>query len=396
MQAAVKQRVQSIDIVRGIIIIIMTLDHVRDFLHIHAMDGNPLKLDPPDTLLFFTRWITHYCAPTFVFLSGVSAWLAGQRRTKKELSAFLLKRGFWLVLSDIVLMSFAFSLNPTFNLIILEVLWAIGIGMILLGLLVNTSPKVIAVAGALIFFGHNLLDYVQLPADGFGLTVRTLFTGAGALIPLTADGGWKILVGYAPISWAGVLLLGYTAGQLYNQARFSAQQRQKVLFITGLSLVALFIILRWINKYGDPAPWATRQTPWATFLSFLNVSKYPPSLSFCCITLGPVLILLALAERFTGRLAAFFTVYGKVPYFYFIGHFYLIRLVTVIAFFATGFQWKDRADPASLFLFRPVHFGFSIGIVYLLWVGVFLAMYYPAKWFNKYRATHSYWWLKYC
>ena len=137
--AQVKQRIQSIDIVRGIIIIIMTLDHVRDYFHIHAFDTDPLKLDPPDTIVFFSRWITHYCAPTFVFLSGVSAWLAGQKRTKVQLSTFLIKRGLWLVCVDLLIMSFAFSLNPNYNVIILEVLWAIGLGMIILGLLVHTS-----------------------------------------------------------------------------------------------------------------------------------------------------------------------------------------------------------------------------------------------------------------
>lgn len=386
---------QSIDIVRGIIIIIMTLDHVRDFLHIHAMDGNPLKLDPPDTVLFFTRWITHFCAPTFVFLSGVSAWLAGRRRTKKELSTFLLKRGLWLIMSDVVLMSFAFSLNPAFKLTILEVLWAIGVSMVLLGLLVNTSLRVIAITGLVIFAGHNLLDYVTLPANGFGLTIRALVSGSGVVIPIS-NGGWSILIGYAPISWAGVLLLGYTAGQLYTEERYTAKTRQRMLFTTGALLVVAFIILRWINKYGDPAPWVPQSTRWATFLSFINVSKYPPSLMYCCIMLGPVLMLLALAERLNGRIAAFFGVYGKVPFFYFIVHFYLIRLLNVIVFFAEGYRWQDRADPVVPFLFRPLHFGYNIGIIYCIWVALFLALYYPAKWFNTYRATHSYWWLKYC
>lgn len=393
MTDQLKKRVHPIDIVRGIIIIIMTLDHVRDFFHIHAMDENPLDVNNP--LIFFTRWITHYCAPTFVFLSGVSAWLAGRKKTKKQLSIFLIKRGAWLIAADIIIMSFGFTFNPLYNLIILEVLWAIGGGMIILGLLIRTSLPVIIATAAVIFFVHNLLDYVTLPANAWGTVVRVFVSGAGALVPLSSDGSRNMLIGYAPITWSGVLLFGYVAGHLYDEAKYTAQQRQKTLMIAGCLLIALFILLRVINKYGDPAPWAEKDTASTTFLSFLNVSKYPPSLIFCCMTLGPVLILLALTERLKGRFAEFVTVYGKVPFFYFIMHFYLAHFLTVIAFFATGYGWKDRADPASLFLFRPQHFGFNIWWVYVIWLSVVLIMYLPCRWFGRYRAEHRYWWLSY-
>lgn len=393
--ATAKQRIQSIDIVRGIIIIIMTLDHVRDYFHIHAFDEDPLKLNPPDTIIFLTRWITHYCAPTFVFLSGVSAWLAGQKRTKRQLSAFLLKRGAWLICADLLLMAFAFTLNPSYNLLILEVLWAIGIGMIVLGLMVNTSMTVIIAIGLIIFLGHNLIDYVPLPAGGWGVAISALLSGRGTPIPL--GGGRLLLVGYSPFAWVGILLLGYVGGQLYSSQKhkYTPAQRQKILLVTGLVLTGLFFILRFINKYGDPSPWAQQQTRPATVLSFINTSKYPPSLMFSCMTLGPVLILLALAEKMQGRFAMFALTYGKVPFFYFIVHFYLVRLLTVIVFFATGHTWAQRIDPNLPFNFRPQHFGYNIWIVYLIWISVVLALYYPCRWFSRLKATKDDWWLSY-
>lgn len=393
--ATPKYRIQSIDMVRGIIIIIMTLDHVRDYFHIHAFDEDPLKLNPPDTIVFLTRWITHYCAPTFVFLSGVSAWLAGQKRTRKQLSAFLLKRGAWLICADLLLMSFALTLNPAYNVLILEVLWAIGIGMVMLGILVNTSMALITAIGLIIFLGHNLIDYVPLPAGGWGIAISVLVSGRGTPVPL--GGGRLVLVGYSPLAWAGILLLGYVAGQLYSSPKhtYTPVQRQKILAVTGLVLIAMFFILRIINKYGDPSPWARQQTGLAAVLSFINTSKYPPSLIFSCMTLGPVLVLLALAENMQNRFAAFALNYGKVPFFYFITHFYLIRLLSVIVFFASGHNWNERQDPNLPFLFRLQHFGYNIWVVYIIWLSVVLALYFPCKWFNRLKATKNYWWLSY-
>jgi len=391
MTGQLKQRVQSIDIVRGIIIIIMTLDHVRDFFHIHAMDEDPLAFSKP--LIFFTRWVTHYCAPTFVFLSGVSAWLAGQKRTKSQLSVFLLKRGFWLILAEIILMSFAFTFNPAYNLLILEVLWAIGVSMIILGLLVWAPQKVIAIIGLVIFFGHNLVDYVQVPTTGWGVAVRILLSGSGGFYPIGFERG--ALIGYAPIPWAGVLLLGYTAGQLYNQAVYTAEQRRKILTIAGASAIFIFVVLRMINKYGNPSPWAAQQNSLSTILSFINTAKYPPSLDFLCMTLGPILILLAFIERVQNKFTAFVTVYGKVPFFYFIVHFFLVHTLIVIAFFASGYQAKDIVDKASPFFFRPQHFGFNIWIVYAIWLFVVLVMFRPCKWFNRLKTTKGWWWLSY-
>lgn len=372
--------------------IIMALDHVRDFLHITAVDQQPTNLATTTPLLFFTRWITHFCAPTFVFLSGISAWLSGRKKSRKELSIFLIKRGIWLILFDIIGMSLAFTFNPAYDIFILEVLWAIGGSMIILGLLVRVSTRVIIITGLIILFGHNLFDYIQVQNNtAGGVLLRLFVTGSGGIFPL---GSKIVLAGYTIIPWTGVMLLGYAAGSLYN-AQYSMQWRRKILLLCGFASISLFIVLRLINGYGDPSHWAVQKDGVFTFLSFVNTSKYPPSLDFVCMTVGPIIILLALLESVQNRFTAFATVYGKVPFFYFVVHFCLVHIITVIAFFASGYGWKDRADPKSLFLFRPAHFGFELWGVYAVWLGVVLIMYWPCKWFGRYKATHTYGWLSY-
>src|SRR5450432_1592502 len=243
-----KERINSIDIVRGLIMIIMTLDHSRDFLHYPG--PSPLDMQITTVILFFTRWITHFCAPGFVFLSGVSAYLAGQRRTKKELSIFLLKRGAWLIGSDILIISLLFTFDMQYHVLILEVLWATGFGMIILALLLRAPVPVIATIALIIIFGHNTLDYLQLPKIGVAGSLTKMFLSAlGAFIPLSA--GRSIVVLYAVIPWTGALLLGYTFGALYKNG-YDANKRKTILRLSGVSAVILFVVLRLINHYGDP------------------------------------------------------------------------------------------------------------------------------------------------
>ena len=191
------------------------------------------------------------------------------------------------------------------------------------------------------------------------------------------------------------MLLGYAAGQLYNTTKFATEQRKKILLITGGIITTLFIVLRLINHYGDPVP-ATRQKTWMfSFLSFLNTNKYPPSLDYTCMTLGPAIILLAVMEQVQNGFTAFVTVYGRVPFFYFVVHFFFIHLLLVIVFFASGYGTKDIVDSSSPFYFRPAHFGFNLWVVYGIWAFVVLVLYRPCKWFNNYKLTHKYWWLSY-
>lgn len=387
-----KYRVESIDILRGIIMLVMTLDHCRDFLHFQGPQYNPTNMATTTVLLFFTRWITHYCAPVFVFLSGVSAYLAGLKRTKSELSAFLIKRGLWLILIDMVAITFMFSLNPAFNGIILEVLWAIGGSMVILGLLVRAPLTVIGVLGCVIFFGHNIFDLMQLPQTGTGSVLLRIFFTAPAVFPVTAN--HMILEAYAVVPWTGVMLIGYVFGSLY-QSSFNAVRRRKILLVTGLSLIALFVVLRYVNHYGDPAPWSVQRNFAHTLLSFLNTTKYPPSLIYLCMTLGPALVLLSFTEQLKGRLVSFFKVYGNVPFFYFVLHLYFIRLINVILIAASGIDIWHVKSPQAPFVFGPVPFGYPLWTVYLIWAFVIAALYFPCRWFANYKRSHSQWWLSY-
>ncbi|MEX6690590.1 heparan-alpha-glucosaminide N-acetyltransferase domain-containing protein [Danxiaibacter flavus] len=390
---ALKYRIQSVDILRGIIMIIMALDHVRDFFHIHGMDGDPTDMATTTPLLFFTRWVTHFCAPTFVFLSGISAYLSGLKKTKAELRSFLIKRGLWLILVEMVVVTFGITFNPFYNIIILQVIWAIGLSMIILGLFVGTSPLVILITGAVIFLGHNIFDYVKVSdTTTAGKLFQLLVVGPRGVFPISSNR--MFLVFYTAIPWTGVMLLGYSAGRIFNKTVDSAR-RQRLLTVIGLTTVAAFIILRLLNSYGDPAPWSTQKDNITTFLSFLNTTKYPPSIVFSCMTIGPSILLLAFFEKRRSKLTDIFTVYGKVPFFYYIIHFYSIHVLCMIVFFASGHRFKEAVDPNSFAVFRPFHFGFELPVVYLIWIGLVVLLYKPCKRFSKYRATHSQWWLSY-
>ncbi len=383
-----KQRIQSIDGIRGLIMIIMTLDHSRDFFHYPGIA--PLDMQTTTVVLFFTRWITHFCAPTFVFLSGVSAYLAGRRRTKKELSIFLIKRGLWLILSDLLIISLLFTFDLQYHLLVLEVLWATGFGMIILGLLIWIPIPVIFALALIIIGGHNLLDYYQLPQNGVSGNLITLFlTAVGAFIPLNTTRA--IVELYAVIPWTGAILLGYAFGTLYK-TNYVAKKRQRTLLLSGILLIALFLILRIINHYGDPSPWHIQRNIGHSILSFLNTTKQTPSLLFFAMTLGPIIILLSFAEKASTKFMAICSVYGNVPYFYFIIHFCLLRLINIILIIAEGLPIKSTE---GALVWQSPNFGHPLWVVYFIWIAVVLLMYYPCKWYGRYKQTHTHWWLSF-
>ncbi|NOW98605.1 DUF1624 domain-containing protein [Mucilaginibacter sp. SG564] len=386
-----KQRVQSIDVLRGLIMLVMALDHVRDFFHLSNV--NPTDMATTTPFLFFTRWITHFCAPTFVFLSGVSANLAGSRRSPGEFSGFLIKRGLWLIAVEVVLMTLAISANPFYNFIILQVIWAIGISMIILGLLNRLPIKVIGFIGLLLFFGHNLFDLPGLfnPATA-GSATKILFTASAAIIPLGKS--HFIFCLYAILPWTSVMLLGYTFGALYRSG-YDAVLRRRQLRYAGLITLGIFVIVRAINIYGDPAPWAVQRNALFTVMSFLNTTKYPCSLLYLCMTLGVSLLLLSYFEKIQNKVTDIFNIYGKVPFFYYVPHFYIIRVLSIIFFFAWGYTSKDIGTPQSPLWFRPPSFGYSLLVVYLIWLLVIASLYFPCRWFGKYKQTHKQWWLSY-
>lgn len=385
-------RFHSIDIVRGVVMIIMALDHSRDFFHITAMTANPL--DPAATTipLFFTRWITHFCAPVFVFLSGLSAFISSQHKPVKEATVFLRKRGLWLIIVEIVLVTLGLTFNPFYNFIILQVIWAIGCSMLLLSFL-RTSYKAILITGLVLVLGHNLTDWISLPQNGIsGNLIKILLTAFGTVIPV--DDKHLIGVFYSILPWTGIMFIGYAAGAWYKKD-FNPAKRKQYLLISGAALLLLFVILRLINGYGDPAPRRDFGAILPNILSFLNVSKYPPSLQYTCLMLGPALMFLAVSEHLRGRIASMLRTYGRVPFFYYILHFYLLHTLLVIAFFATGHGANEIAAFPMPFYFRPVNFGFSLPVVYLIWIFSVAVLYQPCRWFWKYKQTHSYRWLRY-
>ncbi|CAH0137504.1 MULTISPECIES: DUF1624 domain-containing protein [unclassified Pedobacter] len=389
--STLSKRILSIDILRGLVMIIMALDHTRDFFHIGAMTGDPLNPDTTTGMLFFTRWITHFCAPTFVFLSGLSAYLSAQNKTAAQASSFLLKRGLWLILIEIVVITFGLTFNPTYNFIILQVIWAIGSSMIFLGLASRISYKTVLITGLILVFGHNLFNLFPAPTDSNGdLILKIFFTASGTVVPLSAN--HLVGVFYAILPWTGVMFVGYGVGAWYKKD-YAADRRQRNLLIVGLLTIFVFISLRLINIYGDPVPRKEHHDFFKNLLAFFNVNKYPPSLQYIAMTLGPAMLFLAFTENLSNRFTRIASVYGAVPFFYYVLHFYLLHTLLIVVFFATGHTTKEIVQVP--FWFRPATFGFNLPIVYLIWFCVVAALYLPCRWFKRYKETHQQWWLRY-
>lgn len=389
-----KVRIQSIDILRGLIMIIMALDHTRDFFHVTSFTGDPMNPENTYLGLYFTRWITHFCAPTFVFLSGLSAFLSAQKKSDSEAGGFLIKRGFWLLFIEIAIITLGLTFNPFYNFIILQVIWSIGWSMILLGICMKISRKLILPIGLTIFFGHNILNYVSLPPPNTfsGTLIGGLLTAGGTIIPV----GKSHFIGmfYTILPWTGAMFLGFSLGKWY-QKDFAPALRKRNLLLTGISMFVMFLVLRYFNTYGNPFPRQSFDNFAQTAYSFFNVSKYPPSLQYYGMTLGLSLIFLALSENWSNKLTNIFKVYGSVPFFYYVLHFYIIHGLCAVLFFVEGYGAKDIVNPQSPFLFKPDGFGYSLPWVYVIWLAVVASLYQPCVWFRKYKATHRQWWLSY-
>jgi len=300
----------------------------------------------------------------------------------------------WLVLVEIILVTFSWTFNPFYNFIILQVIWAIGVSMIVLGLLIHLPTRVLLIIGLVIVFGHNILNYPWINKDLKGGWLADLLYFSNFSI-YNLDKTHVFIIVYAFVPWTGVMLLGYCLGKLFT-FEFDPQKRQKILLWLGFGLLAIFLILRFIDNYGDPVPW-TKQPRGSmfTFLSFINVNKYPPSLDFLCVTIGGGLIALALLEGVKNKFLDFFRVYGRVPMFYYILHLYLIHLIGVIVFFSEGFSKDQIVTPNNPFFFRPSAFGFGLLGVYIVWIIVVLILYPLCKKYDRYKSTHRSWWLSY-
>lgn len=390
-QTLLSKRILSIDILRGLVMIIMALDHTRDFFHIGAMTGDPLNPETTTAFLFFTRWITHFCAPSFVFLSGLSAYLSSQRKTPAQASVFLLKRGLWLVVVEVAIITFGLTFNPQYNFVILQVIWAIGCSMILLALFSRISYKLVLFMGIILVLGHNIFNLFPTPKEEtVGLLVKIFFTAFGTVAPL--GNNHFIGVFYAILPWTGIMFLGYAAGKWFS-ADYNPNKRHRNLVNFGALALVVFVALRLLGIYGDPVPRKEYNDVFKNLLSFLNVSKYPPSLEYTCITIGVALLILSITEQVQTKVSKVLSVYGSVPFFYYVIHFYLLHTILVLLFFLEGNTSKQIEQIP--FFFRPATFGYDLWIVYAIWILVVASLYYPCKWFKKYKATHKKWWLSY-
>ena len=304
--------------------IIMALDHVRHSFNRDAFFFEPTDLTQTNPAFFFTRFITHYCAPVFVFLAGISAYLYGSKRTKKELSNFLIKRGLWLVFIELFVIVLANTYNPTYSFLNLQVIWAIGISMIILAGLIRLPRNYVLLIGIMLVAGHNLLDPIHITGNNPLAFIWAILHDPGVF----HLGRFTIYVMYPILPWTGIMAIGYYFGKLYDSSYDPVSRRDNLLTI-GVGAIILFLILRTINFYGDPVPWSIQKNGVLSLLSILNVTKYPPSLLYALITLGPALIFLALAERPLNGFTERVSVFGRVPFFYYVLHFFLIHTLCV-------------------------------------------------------------------
>jgi uncharacterized membrane protein len=377
------KRIEAIDFTRGLVMIIMALDHSRDLFHIDALTQDPTNLATTTPVLFFTRWITHLCAPAFVFLSGVSAYLSF--RAKGDLAAsqrFLWSRGLWLVFLEFTVVNFGIWFDLQFRTTLVQVIAAIGLGFMILGCLLKIPVRIIGLLGGAIVLGHNLLNLVP-PDTAYPLRGLVSFLFSPNTFQLTPD--YLMFIAYPVVPWLGIMLLGFAAGPLFERP---PAVRKRLFLKTGLSLLALFALLRYSNWYGDPAPWSVQRDGVYTFLSFINTTKYPPSLLFAAMTLGPMFLILAGMEGVRNKFSRVVSRYGHVPLFYYLVHWYLLHTTLVVLFLAQGYPWSDLDFGPFRFGRPSPEVGLSLGGVYLVWLCAVLVLYPVSRWYAGYRARH--------
>jgi uncharacterized membrane protein len=388
-------RLTSLDLVRGLVIVIMALDHVRDFFHAGAAT-DPMADPAVGPALFFTRWITHFCAPTFVFLAGSSAGLMASRKTPAQLGRFLVTRGLWLLVIEWFVTSTAFSFAPFglpelqgLVLTAMQVLWAIGGSMIVLAGVQFLGRTACLVLGAAILAGHNLLDPVwPVPAQGVFDTSYPLWVSLHAQMAVVV-GPFFVAVVYPLLPWAGVMLFGYGCAGLLELV---TPARERQLLRWGAVLTAAFLLMRAVGIYGDPNPWMRQASATATLIDFLNVTKYPPSLLFVLMTLGPAAMLAAHADRLPAPVRNLLVTYGRAPFAFYIAHFYLIHALSVLLGVAQGFA---ASQFMTFMVFYPKGYGLSLPLVYVVWIAVVAALYPLVRWVAAVKARRTDWWLSY-
>jgi uncharacterized membrane protein len=383
--AGARPRLDAIDLVRGVVMAIMVLDHVRDYLGGSAV--NPR--DVADPALFLTRWITHLCAPTFVFLAGVSAYLYGHRgRSRADISRFLLTRGLWLVVLELTVVRFAWSFSLVPDMLFLQVIWVIGWGMVVLAGLVWLPRWAIAVFGLALIGGHNALDGLRAADMGSAGWVWNLAHEPALLRPLAGLAAFAL---YPLIPWVGVIAAGYALGPVFTRP---APERTRILVALGAATLGLFAVLRFAGIYGGPAARVAHDgaVPW--FLSFINCEKYPPSLLYLAMTIGTALFMLVIAERLRGVVAGWLVTMGRVPMLFYVAHIVLVHLAAV------AYALIVHGDAGWLFgglppMNKPEGFGLSLPMVYVAWLVILVLLYPLCRWFAALKRRRTDWWLSY-
>lgn len=384
----VNYRISSLDFLRGVVIVIMALDHVRDYFHYDAFFFDPTDLSQTNPILFFTRFITHFCAPVFVFLAGTSAYLVGQRKGKKALSIWLLKRGIWLVIVELTIIKFAWNFALDFSVNALQVIWVLGISMIFLAAFIHL-PRLLTLALCLLgVFAHNAFD-TFVPSEPVFVDIWNLLHNFG---PINL-GATEFFVAYPMIPWIFVMPLGYYFGQLYTE---DTPKKIRMLWLVRISIIAmsLFLIIRFLNIYGDPFGWQSYESLVFTILSFINLTKYPPSLLYLLITLGPSIFLLSQAEHWRGKAYNALVLFGRVPMFFYIVHIYVIHLIALLAAELSGYSWKDMIIKLWVTLEPQLQgYGFDLYVVYILWILIVIALFPLCKWYNTFKSNNRQYWI---
>lgn len=399
------RRLDSIDLLRGIVMVIMMLDHTRDFVHNAVFQFDPTDPTRTSVALFFTRWITHFCAPVFVFLAGTSTYLQYLRgKSKGELSKFLITRGLWLILLEITLVKFGVFFNFDIRFIgFLQVIWVIGVSMIILAALIHLPLQVVLAFGLAMILFHNLFDRVEVqtwhgPESPVPSLIQKLWILAHMpfqpLPSLWFFPSPVVFVVYPLVPWIGVMAVGYAFGAFY---KLDAERRRRLLLIIGGVTTGLFVVMRAIDLYGDPSKWSPQKNIVYTALSFLNTTKYPASLLFLLMTLGPSLLALAYFESRPsyGRIGGFFVTFGRVPLFFYLLQWYTAHIISVLLHYAFGkpvlWLFKSPID----FSTPPEGTGFNLAIVIAAWIIGVLLLYPLCKWFASVKQRRKSWWLSY-
>ena len=377
MQSKSAVRDDAVDWLRGLVMVVMVLDHARDFWF--GINTRPLDLATTTPILFLTRWITHFCAPVFVLLAGAAAYLYGARRSVAERTRFLVSRGVFLVLLEVTLIRLLWVPDPFYRFTLLQVIWVIGWSLLALAGLSKLPRGALVAIGAALVVGHNALDGVHAARFGALAPLWNILHERARLTPVP---GHTIFVSYPLVPWLGVMLLGYAFGPVLE---LEPERRRTICLRLGLTMSVGFVLLRAVNGYGDPTPWAGQRSGFLTLLSFLNCEKYPPSLDYLLMTLGPALVLFALAPRLSGR-SRFLVVFGKVPLFFYVLHLFLLRSTSLVVAALVVGQRAFAPPPKGTNLSPEL----PLYVTYAAWV-VALAVLYPlCLWYARVKASKRY------